>query len=166
MTPSDWLGRKTSTQTKTKNHLSRNVSKHTFWHVPNKDSDHILAIWSESSLSTWRLCILGYPKCDHWEFWSHCADGQTDLNLYWVHMSKGTLIWIFTGCTCPKVRFLRLWLIYSGLSYQIVTICFVSLQERLVKFTQELCWVKMIRRWQTRKYLSKLLLVNTAVFNP
>ena len=37
-----------------------------------------------------KLCVLGYPKCSQWRFWSDCADAQVDLNLRWVYMSEGT----------------------------------------------------------------------------
>ena len=37
-----------------------------------------------------KLCILGYPKCAQWRFWSDCAKAQADLNLRWAHMSEGT----------------------------------------------------------------------------
>ena len=30
---------------------------------------------------TKKLCILGYPKCAQWRFWSDCANAQADLNL-------------------------------------------------------------------------------------
>ena len=50
----------------------------------------IRAVWLESSLFAWRHCILGYPKCAQWRFWSECADAQADLNLRWAHMSEGT----------------------------------------------------------------------------
>ena len=36
------------------------------------------------------LCIIGYPKRAQWRFWSDCAIAQSDLNLRWAHMSKGT----------------------------------------------------------------------------
>ena len=35
-----------------------------------------------------KLCILGYPKCAQWRFWSDCANAQADLNLRWAHISK------------------------------------------------------------------------------
>ena len=48
-------------------------------------------------------CVLGYPKCTKWRFWSDCANAQADLNLRWAHMFKGTfsvvtaiIIWILT----------------------------------------------------------------------
>ena len=50
----------------------------------------IRAVWSESSLSvwtSWKLCILGYPKCGWWRFWLDRANAQANLNLRWVHMS-------------------------------------------------------------------------------
>ena len=37
-----------------------------------------------------KLCILGYPKCAGWRFWSDCANAQSDLNLHWTHMFEGT----------------------------------------------------------------------------
>ena len=39
-------------------------------------------------------CILGYPKCAQWRFWSDCANAQSDLNLRWANIS---------GCTFSKV---------------------------------------------------------------
>ena len=54
----------------------------------------IRAFWSESSLSAWRNCILGYPKGVKGRFRSDCANAQADLNLRWR--------------TCPKVRFLTM----------------------------------------------------------
>ena len=45
-----------------------------------------------------KLCILGYPKCAHWRFWSDCTNAQADLNRCCALMSKGV--------------FLQLWLIY------------------------------------------------------
>ena len=36
------------------------------------------------------VCILSYPKCVYWRFWSDCANAQDDLNVRSAHMSKGT----------------------------------------------------------------------------
>ena len=36
------------------------------------------------------LCILGYPKCAQWRFWSACANAQADLNLRWAHIPEVT----------------------------------------------------------------------------
>ena len=35
-------------------------------------------------------CILRYPKCAKWKFWSDCANAQADLNFRWAHLSEGT----------------------------------------------------------------------------
>ena len=35
------------------------------------------------------FCILGYPKCTQWLFWSDCTNAQVDLNLCWVHKLEG-----------------------------------------------------------------------------
>ena len=43
------------------------------------------------------ICILGYPKCDQWRFWSDCTMRR--------------LIWILSGRIYLKVRFLILRLI-------------------------------------------------------
>ena len=42
----------------------------------------VFIVWKES-------CILGYPKCTHWRFWSDCTNAQTDLNLHWADKSEG-----------------------------------------------------------------------------
>ena len=39
---------------------------------------------------TRNFCILGYPKCAQWRFWSDCANAQADLHLRWAHLSRGT----------------------------------------------------------------------------
>ena len=51
----------------------------------------IRAVWSKK-----KICILGYPKCAKWRFWSDFADVQTDLNLCWAHMFEGCflLLWL------------------------------------------------------------------------
>ena len=79
-------------------HTSLNVRNRTFWHVcPTKTqiSLRIRAVWSESSLSTWRnsvsLDIKNVPSQDY---------DQT--------ARTRRLIWIFVGRTCPKVPFLTL----------------------------------------------------------
>ena len=35
-----------------------------------------------------KLCVLGYPKCTRWRFWSDYANTQADLNLCWAYMSR------------------------------------------------------------------------------
>ena len=79
-------------------YLILNKRKRTFWHVrPTKTqiSLPIQAVWSECSLSAWRnsasLGILNVPSED--------SDQTTRMR---------SLIWIFAGRTCPKVRFLML----------------------------------------------------------
>ena len=37
-----------------------------------------------------KLCILGYPKCTQWWFWSDFANVKADLNLRWACMSEDT----------------------------------------------------------------------------
>ena len=89
----------------------------TFWNVcPNEDFDQPALSRSLIKVFIFRmkkLCILGYPKCDQWRFWSHWANAQANLNLRWAHMSDGTfsdlrLIGnknsnpIFTSQTCTK----------------------------------------------------------------
>ena len=51
---------------------------------------HIRAVWSVFVICMKKICILCYPKCDQWRFWSDCAFAQSDLNLHWSHMSEGT----------------------------------------------------------------------------
>ena len=49
----------------------------------------ICAGWSVSAVHLMKFCILGYPKCAQWRFWSDCTNVQGDLNLCWVHVSEG-----------------------------------------------------------------------------
>ena len=78
----------------------RNVRKHTSWHVrPKKNSNQPAHPRSQISAFVVRmkkLCVLGYPKCAQWKFWSDWANAQTILRL-----------------TCRKVRFLTLRLVVS-----------------------------------------------------
>ena len=75
-------------------YISRNVRKRTFWNVrPTKTqiSLRIRAVWSESSLSTWRnVASLAIQKREQWRFWSDYATAQADLNLRRAHMNQGT----------------------------------------------------------------------------
>ena len=48
------------------------------------------AVWSVFVVHMKKLCILGYPKCAQWRFWSDCANAQADPTLCWAHMSEGT----------------------------------------------------------------------------
>ena len=77
-----------------------NVRKRTFWNMHPKKTQSACAssaVWLESSLPAWRnfasLAIQNAPTED---------SDQTG--------SMPTLIRIFAGHTCPKVRFLALWL--------------------------------------------------------
>ena len=84
-----------------------NVRKRTFCHVcPTKTqiSLRIRAVWSESPLATWKkkLRVHGYPKCA-----SEDSDQTARMR---------SLIWIFAGRICPKVRFLTLRLMSLGTS--------------------------------------------------
>ena len=77
--------------------MSHNLRKRTFPLVsPTKTQISLRsrAVWSESSLSAGRNCILRYPESAHWRFWSDCANAQADLNLHWAHMPKSTLPYV------------------------------------------------------------------------
>ena len=61
--------------------------------APNRNSnqpDHPCSLIRVFVVCTKKLCILGYPKCAQWKFWSDCVKMQANLNLCWAHMSKGT----------------------------------------------------------------------------
>ena len=61
--------------------------------APNEDSNHPAHARNRIRAFIVRmkkLCILGYPKCAQWRFWSACANAQADLNLRWAHMSACT----------------------------------------------------------------------------
>ena len=76
----------------TKTHLSRNLRKHTFWNVrPLKTQTCLIRV--VVVLMIYNLCILSYPKCAQWRFWSDCANAQADLNLQWAYISEGTFFW-------------------------------------------------------------------------
>ena len=72
---------------------SRNVRKYSFCYVrPAKDSYQTARMRSLNKVFVVRLkkhCILDYPKCAQWRFWTICANIQADLNLSWAHMSEG-----------------------------------------------------------------------------
>ena len=82
------------------NNLSRNARKRTFWYVSTTKTQISLRareVWSEYSSSEWRsfasLVIQNAPRED--------SDQTARMR---------SLIWIFTGHKCPKVRFLMFWL--------------------------------------------------------
>ena len=53
----------------------------------------VRAVWSKTSLYTWRnFTPGGYLKCTLWRFWPDCANAQADLNLRWAHMSKQSFL--------------------------------------------------------------------------
>ena len=85
--------------------MSQNVRKRTFWCGPMKTqiSLCIQVVWSESSLSAWRhFASLAIQN-------AHSKDSDQTVHLH-------SLIWIFAGCTCPKICFLILQLINHGIS--------------------------------------------------
>ena len=79
----------------------------------NEDSNQprIRAVWSESSLSAWRNCIFGFPKCAQWLLWSDCVNAQTDLNIRGAHMFEGAFSRVVAHIACIWVtaseRFLQ-----------------------------------------------------------
>ena len=73
--------------------LSRYVRKHVFWHgfpTTTNQPVHPRSLIRVFVISMKKLCILGYPYCTLWRFWSDCKNVLTDLNLCWAHMPKGT----------------------------------------------------------------------------
>ena len=65
--------------------MCRNFKYYLLTGVPTEDSNH-LVVWLESSLSPWRICILCYPKCAQWRFWSDYANASAELNLCLAHV--------------------------------------------------------------------------------
>ena len=49
----------------------------------------VFAAWSVFVAHMIELCILGYPECTQWWFWSDCSNAQADLYLRWVCMCEG-----------------------------------------------------------------------------
>ena len=39
-----------------------------------------------------KLCIIGYPECAQWKFWSDCANALADPKRRWAQKSKGTFL--------------------------------------------------------------------------
>ena len=69
--------------------------------APNEDSNqpaHPCSLIKDFVVRMKKPCILGYPKCDQWRFWSDCA-----------RMRR--LVWIFAGRTCPSVQFQKQWFV-------------------------------------------------------
>ena len=61
-------------------YLKTVMAFHSFWHVRPTNTVHSL-------IRVFVLCILRYPKCAQWRFWSDCASAQSDQNLRWVPIS-------------------------------------------------------------------------------
>ena len=77
--------------------------------APNEDSNqpaHPRSLIRVFAVRMTKLCILGYPTCAKWRFWSACANAQADLNLHWAHLSKGTFsdvaVHMSKWVTCPS----------------------------------------------------------------
>ena len=73
--------------------MSQNMRKLTFWHMHPKKTQinlHIHTGWSVVTVCMMKICILAYPKCAQWRFWSNWATVQAGLNLHWMHISEGT----------------------------------------------------------------------------
>ena len=63
-----------------------------------------------------KLCIISYPNCAQWRFWSACANAQIVLNLRWAHIPESAfsdvaaevlsveIIRRIVGLTSPKLR--------------------------------------------------------------
>ena len=61
--------------------------------TPNEDSNksaHPCNLIRVFFVRVKKLCILAYPKCAQWRFWSACAKAQADLNLRRALISEGT----------------------------------------------------------------------------
>ena len=71
-------------------YISHNLRKRTFRYVRLTKAAHPRCLIRVFIVRTKKLCILGYPKCAQWRFWSDCANAQSDLNLRWAHISEGT----------------------------------------------------------------------------
>ena len=78
--------------------MSRKVRKRTFWHVRRTKTQiclRIRSVWSEPSLSAWRnFAVMAIQN-------AHRKDSDQTAH-------SRSLIWIFTGRPCLKVRFLTL----------------------------------------------------------
>ena len=63
--------------------------------APNEDSDepaHPRSLIIVFVVRVVLRCILGYPKCAQWRFWSDCVNVQADLNLLWeAHIRRYVL---------------------------------------------------------------------------
>ena len=69
----------------------------------------ICAVWSVFIVFRKKLCIIGYPKCAQWRFWSDCANAQADQKVRWAHMSEGT----FSAVLAQRLICMVLLLYYS-----------------------------------------------------
>ena len=73
--------------------LNRNVRVRNYWHVfPTNTQIRLISV---VVVRMRKLCILCYPKCAQWRFWSQCANKQADLKLCWVHMFG----WMYSDIT-------------------------------------------------------------------
>ena len=95
------------------------VRKRTFWHVrPEKTqiSLCIPTVWSVFVDRMKKFCILGYPNCAQWRFWSDCANcaGWSEFSLgahvrRYVSFRFGSLIVLLDSIVYRHMRLLS-WL--------------------------------------------------------
>ena len=65
--------------------IDRNGRKRTFGHARPRSPIRVFVVRMKN------FCIIGFPKCAMWRFWSDYANEQADLNHHRAHMSKGTV---------------------------------------------------------------------------
>ena len=76
-------------------------------HAPNEDINqpaHQRSLTRVFAVHMKKLCMLGYPKCAQWRFWSDCANAQADLNLRRSHMSERYIFWRFGSLVWKKEK--------------------------------------------------------------
>ena len=105
---------------------------------------HIRAVWSVFVVRMKKLCILGFPKCGQWIFWSNCANAQFDLNLLWAHSSAVSfrdavahIVW--TGCALLQ------WVIIIGLNSSFVDLSMCNFRRITHKLNKaQVLYVKLV----------------------
>ena len=73
-----------------------------------------------------KICILGYPKCTNWSFWSDCPTVQADRSLHLAHMSGGTFSDVAAQIVSTLRQYESRWIRKEKVICVILSICICS----------------------------------------
>ena len=76
---------------------------HVPWQRGLKSTCAFCAVWWVFVPRVKKFCVLDYPKCGQWRFWSNCANAQSDLNLRCAHMYEDKCSDVARSYVCNRV---------------------------------------------------------------